>query len=66
MNETAKRRILSVTCIVGFFVVWELLCLMFHVQDIVLPRPSQILKLSAISNCPQPAIFSRRNLVPPT
>ena len=43
MNETTKRRILSVSCIVGFFVVWELLCLMFHVSDIVLPRPSQIL-----------------------
>jgi NitT/TauT family transport system permease protein len=43
MNETTRRRILSVTCIVGFFVVWELLCLMFHVSDIVLPRPSQIL-----------------------
>jgi len=43
MNETTRRRILSVTYIVGFFVVWELLCLMFHVSDIVLPRPSQIL-----------------------
>jgi NitT/TauT family transport system permease protein len=43
MNEATRRRILSVTCIVGFFVVWELLCLMFHVSDIVLPRPSQIL-----------------------
>jgi NitT/TauT family transport system permease protein len=43
MNETVRRRILSVSCIVGFFVVWELLCLLFHVSDIVLPRPSQIL-----------------------
>ena len=43
MNETARRRILSISCIVGFFVVWELLCLAFHVSDIVLPRPSQIL-----------------------
>ena len=43
MNELVRRRILSVTCILGFFVVWELLCLAFHVSDIVLPRPSQIL-----------------------
>ncbi len=43
MNEPSRRRILSMTCILGFFVVWELLCLAFHVSDIVLPRPSQIL-----------------------
>src|SRR6202049_325151 len=43
MNELVRLRILSVTCILGFFVVWELLCLAFHVSDIVLPRPSQIL-----------------------
>ena len=27
MNEAVRRQILSVTCIVGFFVAWELLCL---------------------------------------
>ena len=43
MNETTERRILSIACILGFFVVWELLCLVFNVSDIVLPRPSQIL-----------------------
>lgn len=43
MNETTRRRILSITCIVGFFVLWELLCLVFHVSDMVLPRPSQVL-----------------------
>ena len=43
MNETTRRRILSATYIVGFFVVWELLCLMFHVSTSKLPRPSQIL-----------------------
>src|SRR5579859_4475948 len=43
MNETVRRQILSIVCIVGFFVAWELLCLAFHVSDIVLPRPSQIL-----------------------
>ena len=43
MNEAVKRQILSVTCIVGFFVLWELLCVVFHISDIVVPRPSQIL-----------------------
>jgi NitT/TauT family transport system permease protein len=43
MNETTERRILSIACILGFFVVWELLCVIFNVSDIVLPRPSQIL-----------------------
>jgi NitT/TauT family transport system permease protein len=43
MNETIRRRILSTVCILGFFVVWEILCLIFNVSDIVLPRPSEIL-----------------------
>jgi NitT/TauT family transport system permease protein len=43
MNETTRRRILSIVCIIGFFVSWEVLCLIFNVSDIVLPRPSQIL-----------------------
>jgi len=43
MNEITRRRILSTACILGFFVVWEILCLIFNVSDIVLPRPSQIL-----------------------
>jgi NitT/TauT family transport system permease protein len=43
MSETTRRRVLSTACIIGFFVVWEILCLIFNVSDIVLPRPSQIL-----------------------
>jgi NitT/TauT family transport system permease protein len=43
MNETTRRRLLSIVCILGFFVAWEVLCLIFNVSDIVLPRPSQIL-----------------------
>jgi NitT/TauT family transport system permease protein len=34
----------SAALIIGFFVAWELLCLMFGVKDIVLPRPTQILE----------------------
>jgi NitT/TauT family transport system permease protein len=43
MNETTRRRILSVACILGFFVLWEVLCLGFRISDIVLPRPSQVI-----------------------
>lgn len=43
MSEGLRRQIMSTACIIGFFVLWELLCLMFHVSDIVLPRPSQVL-----------------------
>ena len=43
MNEITRRRILSIVCILGFFVAWEVLCLIFNVSDIVLPRPSEIL-----------------------
>jgi len=43
MNENTRRRVLSIVCILGFFVAWEILCLIFNVSDIVLPRPSQIL-----------------------
>ena len=43
MNENVRRQILSIVCILGFFVAWEVLCLIFNVSDIVLPRPSQIL-----------------------
>ena len=38
-----RRRIASVSVIIGFFVAWEFLCLAFGVRDIVLPRPSEIL-----------------------
>jgi len=43
MNPDTKRRILSACCILGFFVAWEVICLVFGISDIVLPRPSQAL-----------------------
>jgi len=37
-------RISSAAAVIfGFFAIWELLCRMFHVSDLVLPLPSQIL-----------------------
>jgi len=38
-----RRRMASTALIIGFFVAWEVLCLMFGIKEIVLPRPSQIL-----------------------
>lgn len=43
MNPVVRRKIASAALIVGFFVLWEVLCLAFHVSDVVLPRPSQII-----------------------
>ncbi|TCQ97268.1 ABC transporter permease [Neorhizobium sp. JUb45] len=43
MSAAAKRQILSAICILGFFVLWEIICVAFHVSDLVLPRPSQVL-----------------------
>jgi NitT/TauT family transport system permease protein len=43
MSAQLKRRIASASLIMGFFVAWELLCVMLHVRDIVLPRPTRIL-----------------------
>jgi NitT/TauT family transport system permease protein len=44
VNPQLRRRMASTALIIGFFVAWELLCLMFGVKDIVLPRPTQILE----------------------
>jgi NitT/TauT family transport system permease protein len=43
MSSQLRRRIASAALIIGFFVVWELACIMFGIKDIVLPRPSEIL-----------------------
>jgi len=42
MDQT-RRRIWSIVLIIGFFVLWEALCWLFHVSDIVVPKPSQII-----------------------
>jgi NitT/TauT family transport system permease protein len=43
MDPQLRRRIDSTLFIIGFFVLWEALCWIFHVSDIVLPKPSQII-----------------------
>jgi NitT/TauT family transport system permease protein len=43
MTSELRRKIASGFLIFGFFVVWEVLCLLFNVSDVVLPRPSQVI-----------------------
>ncbi len=43
MDPQMRRRIWSVVFIIGFFVLWEALCWLFNVSDIIVPKPSQII-----------------------
>ena len=49
--SAARRRLASIALIVGFFVLWEVICAGFGVRDLVLPRPSQIM-VTLISRLP--------------
>jgi NitT/TauT family transport system permease protein len=51
MTSQLRRRLASAALIIGFFVAWELACLMFGIREIVLPRPSQIL-ITLVSRLP--------------
>jgi NitT/TauT family transport system permease protein len=43
MSRETKHRIASAALIIGFFVAWELICRVFNISSIVLPKPSEIL-----------------------
>ena len=43
MSAHFRRRLWSVVFIIGFFVIWEALCWLFNVSDIIVPKPSQII-----------------------
>lgn len=43
MSPQVRRKAWSALLIVGFFVVWEALCWLFNVSDIIVPKPSQII-----------------------
>lgn len=43
MNQQLRLKIWSAVLIVGFFLVWEALCWLFNVSDIIVPKPSQII-----------------------
>lgn len=42
MAYQLKRRVWAVGLILGFFLLWEALCLALGISDLVLPRPSQV------------------------
>jgi NitT/TauT family transport system permease protein len=43
MSRETKHRLASAALIIGFFVAWELICRVFNISSIVLPKPSEIL-----------------------
>lgn len=43
MSVQLRRHFASAAFIVGFFLLWEILCRVFGISDIVLPKPSQII-----------------------
>jgi NitT/TauT family transport system permease protein len=43
MTDSQRIRLLSTSLIIGFFLTWEVLCIVLNVSDLVLPRPSEIL-----------------------
>jgi NitT/TauT family transport system permease protein len=43
MSRETKHRIASAALIIGFFVAWEVICRVFNISSIVLPKPSEIL-----------------------
>ncbi|MET3395338.1 NitT/TauT family transport system permease protein [Variovorax sp. 1140] len=42
ISPVLRQRLLSAGALVGFFVLWEVLCLASGISDLVLPRPSQV------------------------
>lgn len=45
LSVHTRQRLLSASALIGFFVLWEMVCLAFNVSDLILPRPSQIAKV---------------------
>jgi NitT/TauT family transport system permease protein len=43
MSRETKHRLAAAALIIGFFVAWEVICRVFDVSSIVLPKPSEIL-----------------------
>ncbi len=43
MNAQMRRHMASTAFIIGFFLLWEALCWMFGISDIVVPKPSQVI-----------------------
>ena len=43
MSRETQHRLASAALIIGFFVAWEVICRVFDISSIVLPRPSEII-----------------------
>lgn len=43
MTEKTRIRMMPFSLTFGFFLIWEALCVLLNVSDLVLPRPSEIL-----------------------
>lgn len=43
MSQDLRLKIWSGVLIVGFFVLWEAICWLFNVNDIIVPKPSQVI-----------------------
>ena len=44
LAKLARDELPSILLIIGFFVAWELLCRLFSVSDLILPKPSEIIE----------------------
>lgn len=45
LSPQACQRLMSVATLIGFFLLWELICRATGVSDLILPRPSQIVQV---------------------
>ena len=43
MTEARRIKFMSFSLIFGFFLMWEVLCIVLNVSDLVLPRPTEII-----------------------
>lgn len=43
MTEAKRIKLMSFSLIFGFFAMWEILCILLNVSDLVLPRPTEII-----------------------
>lgn len=43
MSESMRIRFMSAGLIVGIFLLWEVLCIVLDVSDLIVPRPSEII-----------------------
>lgn len=50
--DKMRQKLAAAALILGFFIVWEVVCLLFAIPEIVLPRPTQVME-TLIARFPQ-------------